>query len=75
MDDHPDIAMGPALGMLFSLMLLMRLDGWAENDNLRAETQFGFRPQRGSLEGYFLLKHVIDSHTAQGKPFFAAFID
>ncbi len=75
MDDHRGIAMGPALGKLFSLMLMKRLDGWAENDNLRAETQFGFRPKRGTLEGCFLLKHVVDSHTAQGKPLFAAFID
>jgi hypothetical protein len=48
MDDHRGIAMGPALGKLFSLMLIKRLDGWDEKDNLRAETQFGFRPKRGT---------------------------
>jgi hypothetical protein len=36
--------------------------------------QFGFRPKRGTLDG-FLLKHVVDSHTAQGKLLFAAFND
>jgi hypothetical protein len=75
MDDHRCIAMGPALGKLFSLMLMKRLEGWAEKDNLRSETQFGFRPKRGTVEGCFLLKHVVDSYTAQGKPLFAAFID
>jgi hypothetical protein len=56
-------------------MLKKHLDEWAEKDNLISETQFGFRPKRGTLEGCFLLKHVVDSHTAQGKPLFAAFID
>jgi hypothetical protein len=57
MDDHRGIVMGPALGKLFSLMLMKRIDEWAENGNLRAETQFGFLPQRGTLEGCFLVKH------------------
>jgi hypothetical protein len=39
MDDHRGFAMGPALGKLFSLMLMKHLDGWAEKDNLRAETR------------------------------------
>ena len=62
MDDHHPIVVGPALGKLFSIVLMRRLDTWAEDAQLRATTQFGFRQSQGMDEGSFLLKHVIDSY-------------
>ena len=75
MDDHRPIVVGPALGKLFSIVLMRRLDTWAEDAQLRATTQFGFRQSQGTDEGSFLLKHVIDSYRTLQKPVYAAFVD
>jgi hypothetical protein len=75
MDDHRPIVVGPALGKLFSIVLMRRLDIWAENAQLRATTQFGFRKSQGTVEGTFLLKHVIDSYRTLEKTVYAAFVD
>ncbi len=75
MDDHRPIVVGPALGKLFSIVLMRRLDTWAEDAQLRATTQFGFRQWQGTDEGSFLLKHVIDSYRTLQKPVYAAFVD
>ena len=59
MDEHRGIVVGPVLAKLYSLVLLGRLDEWAERYGVRAKAQFGFRRGRGTDDGAFVLNHVI----------------
>ena len=69
------IAVGTALGKLFSQCLLGRLDTWAEDEGYRAESQFGFRNGMGTMEAVFLMRHVIEKAGSSSKPLCAAFVD
>jgi hypothetical protein len=74
-DNHRGIAIGPALGKLYSLVLLNRLDAWAERSGLRAAGQAGFRKGRATIDNVFILQHIIERYAAQNKAVYCAFID
>lgn len=75
MDDHRGIAVSPVIAKLFSMVMLARLDRWAEGRGLRAAGQAGFRAGRGTSDQLFVLRHLIDSSRVHKKPLFCAFID
>jgi hypothetical protein len=75
MDNYRGIAVGNALAKLYSLVLLARLDDWAEAGRWRAHGQAGFRAGRGTLDNIFILNHVIEKSRQDRKPVFTAFID
>jgi len=75
LDDHRGIAVGSALAKLYSIILLKRLDKWAEGNGMRAKGQAGFRNGRGTLDNAFVLNHLIEKYRAKKKPLYAAFID
>ena len=75
MDEHRGIVVGPVLAKLYSLVLLGRLDEWAEQYGVRAKGQFGFRRGRGTDDGAFVLNHVIEAHKSQVKPVYAMLVD
>ena len=74
-DDHRGIAVGTALAKLFSLVLLGRLDEWAEQHGVRAVGQYGFRKGRGTADAAFVLSHVVETYGARRKPVYAVFVD
>ena len=74
-DDHRGIAVSPVAAKLFAMVMLARLDRWAERRGLRAAGQAGFRAGRGAPDNLFVLRHMIDSAAAHKRPLFCAFID
>jgi hypothetical protein len=74
-DDYRGITVGVALSKLYSMVLLQRLDVWAEANGLRARGQAGFRHGRGTPDNAFVLSHIIEKYRAAKKPVYAAFID
>ena len=75
MDDYRGITVGISIAKLYSLLLLSRLDKWAEQNQMRADCQAGFRHGRGTVDNAFILKHVVDKYKGEKKPVYAAFID
>ena len=74
-DDHRGIAVSPVLAKLFAMVMLARLDKWAERRGFRAKGQAGFRAGRGTPYNLFVLRHMLDSAAARKHPLFCAFID
>lgn len=74
-DNYRGIAIGTSLSKLFSMVLMLRMDSWAEEQGLRAKCQAGFRKGRSTTDNVFLLQHAIEASRANHKPLYAAFID
>lgn len=74
-DDHRGIAVSTCLSKLYSLVILNRMDKWAENGGLRAAGQAGFRHGRGGADNSFVLCTLIEKYKFASKPIYAAFID
>jgi hypothetical protein len=74
-DDHRGIAVSTSLAKLYSMVLLRRLDAWAEVNGHRAKGQAGFRHERGTPDNSFILNHIIEKYKARSKPVYAVFID
>jgi hypothetical protein len=53
---------------LYAMVLLSRLDRWAEGSGLRARGQAGFRQGRGTADQAFILRHLIDAAAAHQRP-------
>jgi sorting nexin-29 len=69
------IAVSTAIAKLFSLVLYLRMDKWAEKTNRRAAGQAGFRTGRSTTDGIFVLQHCIEACRAAKKELYVAFID
>ena len=52
-----------------------RLIQWSETFNILTETQFGFRPGRGTVDCIFLLQGLIEKILNEKGSIFVAFID
>jgi Reverse transcriptase (RNA-dependent DNA polymerase) len=74
-DDYRGIAVGPVLGKLYSLVLMARLDKWAEVTGKRADGQAGFRAGRGAPDNCFILRHAVDKAAVNKRPLYCCFID
>ncbi len=74
-DDYRGITVGNALSKLYSMVMLQRMDKWAENNDMRAKGQAGFRHGRGTPDNAFVLNHIIEKYHARKKPVYAVFID
>jgi hypothetical protein len=75
MDDYRGITVGMAISKLYALVIMMRIDAWAEQHAFRAEGQFGFRHGRGTAEAILCMRHAIETSSVRCKPLYAAFID
>ena len=60
LNNYRGIAVGPALGKLFSMVLNSRLDVHAEMYGWRADGQAGFRKDRRTTDHVFVLRHLVD---------------
>lgn len=74
-DDHRGIAVSPVIAKLFAIVMLSRMDRWAEKGGLRATGQAGFRASRGSVDNCLVLRHMIDAAAVRHKPLYCCFID
>ena len=77
-DDYRGIAVSSALSKVFSMLIMRRMDSWAESNGVRAQGQAGFRMGRSTIDNAFVLNHIIDKFVASRphpKPLYTAFID
>lgn len=75
MDDYRGITVGKAISKLYSLVIMKRLDTWAETSGFRAAGQAGFREEKGTADNIFILSHLVEKYRAQHRPIYAVFID
>lgn len=81
MDNYRGITISSILSKIYSAVWEKRLSRWAEEQNLRSPTQFGFRAGLGTLHNIFLLRHLVDRRQGpikkggHGKPLYVCFID
>lgn len=74
-DGFRGIAVGLVVGKMYSMLLLGRMDAWAERQQARARGQAGFRAGRSTVDNIFILRHVINKYKNDKKPVYVAFID
>jgi Reverse transcriptase (RNA-dependent DNA polymerase) len=72
--NYRGITVGSTVGKLYSGCINTRLAGWAEQQELRAPTQAGFREGMG-LNGLLVMTHVIEKYRVLGQPVYACMID
>lgn len=60
-------------GKVFARILLNRLTSVSED--ILPETQFGFRPERGTCEAVFCVRQLQEKSREQGRPLFLCFVD
>lgn len=70
------LAVSPALYRLYANVLLDLVTDWCVNGKKIPETQFGFYPERNTLQPMFILRHVIQAakQKSKNKQVFCAFI-
>ena len=52
---------------IFTKIMNFRLNNWAENEFILTESQFGFRPQKGTTDCLFILHGLIEKLLSKGK--------
>jgi hypothetical protein len=75
MNNYRGIAVGSLFCKIFESILYTRYNTALEGFHLRNPSQFGFRKEHGTLDGLFVLRHLVDKAIAGGKPLYALFID
>ena len=63
------------LGKLFTRILNIRLNFWAESYDILIEEQAGFRSNRSTVDNLSVLHSIINSALQNGKKLFCAFLD
>ena len=75
-NNYRGLAIGPALGKLYSLILLERLETYAEDNNIISKFQIAFRKGFRTADHVYVLKTLVTKLVTQGGgKLFAAFID
>ena len=78
---HRPITVTGVLYKLYAIVLLQRLQNFLEQGGVRAPTQLGFRPHKGTDLAIWLLNHCITStcslrtHGGQQAPLYTCFVD
>ena len=73
--NYRPISIIPILLKIITKIVNMRIVSVIDRDNLLSETQFGFRPNRSTLDSIFLLSSALDITKANGDPVYIAFCD
>ena len=60
---------------LYANILSARLVKFTEDNNLRAQSQSGFRPKLSTLHSVFALQHFVDKAKADGDQLYTCFLD
>ena len=74
-ENYRGITLLSTVSKLFSNILNIRLDEWAENYHVYIEAQAGFRKGMGTTDNIFILHSLISHCVNEKKKLFAAFID
>ncbi len=69
------ITVGTLLAKLYATILNMRLTAWAEDNNLRATGQAGFRKDHHTSDQIFVLRTLIEQQRLAGNPLYVCFVD
>jgi hypothetical protein len=75
MNSYRGIAVGSVFCKIFESVLYTRYNDVLEEFSLRNHAQFGFRKHHGTLDGLFVLRHLIDKSLHEGQVLYALFID
>jgi hypothetical protein len=73
--NYRPIALLSQIGKLFGSIIECRLSDWSEQTMALADEQGGFRRHRGTPELIFMLREIILSRKALGRPTLTTFID
>ena len=63
------------LGKLFSMIMYDRLLKWSNEYNIFIENQYGFLPERSTIDCIFILHAIISKYISAGQQLFCAFVD
>lgn len=75
LNSYRGIAVGSLFCKLFESVLYHRYNNQLESQGLRNPAQFGFRKNHGTLDGLFVLRHLVDKAINSNNPLYALFID
>ena len=74
-ENYRGITLLSIVSKLFSNILNLRLDKWAEDYHVYVEAQAGFRKGMGTIDNIFILHSLISHCVNEKKMLFSAFID
>ena len=74
-DNFRGITLLSTLGKLFTRLLNMRYNDWAENYRIYVEAQYGFRAGRGTTDCIFILHNAINNFIESGQELYTLFVD
>lgn len=73
--NYRTIMVGHTLTRLYASILEQRLNGWAEDEGVRATGQAGFRRGFSTLDHILTLRAIIEEGRANGKRMYCCFVD
>jgi exonuclease III len=73
--NYRGITVGDTLGKLYATILNNRINKWAEQNDLRAKGQAGFRKGYRTSDNMLILRTIIDNRKSAGGKLFACFVD
>ena len=74
-ENYRGITLLSCIGKLFTSILNVRLNEWAEANSVYCNNQFGFRAGRSTTDCIFVLHGMIELLLSKSNPLFCAFID
>ena len=74
-ENYRGISLMSCVSKLFTNLLNIRLNKWAEFSSRFDNFQFGFREKRSTVDAMFLLQSVVEIFLSQRKSLFVSFID
>ena len=74
-ENYRGITLLSCVGKLFTSMLNIRLNAWAESMSKFDRDQYGFRDNKSTIDAMFILQNVVDVFLSKNDALFVSFID
>ena len=74
-DNYRGITLISCMGKLFTSILNIRLNTWAEENSVFNDYQFGFRRNRSTTDCIFVLNGIIEHFNSISDPLYVSFVD
>ena len=74
-ENYRGISLISCMSKLFTNMINIRLNKWAESNSHLDNFQFGFRDKRSTVDAIFLLQSTVEYFLSQKKKLYVSFID